>query len=130
MKLSKKKTSLIQKSILNYSSAREKLDIISQTQYVLYDKIDINLFANCLGLRAVPVIKNNLISEFKDKNIYMLKLNTNFVIESNDWTTILSNYPQISSNNYKFYLENIKHDKIANKLLNMIFNISLQQFNS
>ena len=128
--LSKKKTSLIQKSILNYSSAREKLDIISQTQYVLYDKIDINLFANCLGLRAVPVIKNNLISEFKDKNIYMLKLNTNFVIESNDWTTILSNYPQISSNNYKFYLENIKHDKIANKLLNMIFNISLQQFNS
>ena len=121
---------MIQKSVLNYSSAREKLDIISQSQYVLYDKIDINLFANCLGLRAVPVIKNNLISEFKDKNIYMLKLNTNFVIESNDWTTILSNYPQISSNNYKFYLENIRHDKIANKLLNMIFNISLQQFNS
>ena len=128
--LSKKKTSLIQKSVLNYSSPREKFNIIAQSQYVLYDKIDINLFANCLGLKAVPVIKNNLINEFKDKNIYMLKLNTNFVIEKNDWTSVLEKYSEISNNNYKFYLDNIRHDKIANKLLNMIFSISLQQFNS
>jgi len=43
--LSKKKSSLIQKSVLNYSSAREKLDIISQSQFKSTQRIRRRVFA-------------------------------------------------------------------------------------
>jgi len=128
--LSKKKTSLIQKNVIDYSDFNEKFKIISESKFVLFDKIDVNLFANCFGLRCIPVIKNYIINNFINKNIYLLKNNENFIIESNDWNNYEYIYNKISAINYKLYRENIKHDNIIKNLLSSLFDISIKQFNS
>jgi len=127
--LSKRQTSLHQKNIINISSAEEKLRIIGESEFVLFDNIDINLFANCFGLKSVPVLKNTCISNFKDKNIYMLNCNTNYIIEPVKWDNTINYREIITNNNTCFYNEYIVHNKVLNTILKTIFNICQEKFN-
>ena len=127
--LSKRQTSLHQKNIINISSPEEKLRIIGESEFVLFDNIDINLFANCFGLKAVPVLNNTCINNFKDKNIYMLNCDTNYILEPTKWSNTINNREIIMNNNTIFYNEYIVHNKVLNTILKNIFNICYKKNN-
>ena len=127
--LSRQQMSLQEKNIIVIKTPEEKLQIIAETEFVLFDNIDINLFANCFGLKAIPVLNNTCVNNFKDKNIYMLNCDINYVVEPTIWDTTINNREIIIENNSKFYNEHIVHDKVLNLILKTILNICYEKNN-
>jgi hypothetical protein len=128
--LSEDQISLHKKKIIIINTPEEKLQIIAETTFVLFDNVDINQLANCFGLKAVPVLNNTCISNFKDKNIYMLNCDTNYIVEPINWDAAINNREIIIENNNKFYNEHVMYDKILNIILKNFFDICYERFSS
>lgn len=118
--LSKKKTSLLQKSIININSPEKKLNIIGESTLCLFNDLDINLLANCLGLKCVPVFRKSFC---KSTDIYDLKENINYIVEPEKWSDIIHIY-ELSNINTKYFTDNIVHTNIIKNILNKLLNIS------
>ena len=126
--LSNKNTSLQEKEIIYFSSGEEKIQIIAEAKFVLFNNIDVNLFSNCFGLNSIPVVKNTSLSNLKDENIYMLNCDINYIIEPCNWKYINNTSEIIINNNIKFFNEYIIHNKVLNTILKTFFNICCKKF--
>jgi hypothetical protein len=56
--LSKKKTNLNHKKVIKFNSPSEMLELISESEYLILDNFNVNLIANCIGLKTIPVSNN------------------------------------------------------------------------
>lgn len=119
--LSKKKTNLNHKKVIKFNSPSEMLELISESEYLILDNFNVNLIANCIGLKTIPVLKNNALENFKNLKLHLLEVNKNFIIEPQKWENIDSE--NIILNNDLFYKEEIAPHNIAKKLLKIIFTL-------
>jgi len=126
--LSDMQTSLHEKNIIMITSPEEKLKIIAESKFVFLDNIDVNQLANCFGLNVVPIFKKNCLDNLKDKNIYMLEYDKNYLFESDNWYSAINSREIILENNKIFYKENVVSNKIINLLLKKFLDICHDKF--